>query len=342
MIIRYRPLLACWFCFSSHLATAWRERPTVAGVETPRTGVEDGLHALQDHPLVGQVVQEEGVVGPRSEQGPAQDAAAQDVADDGVAVGEQHGNRARAVAGVGSSSASTPSAEIALVIQDDVGLQRRKWLVNEALADAGFEVGGQDLAVVAAAQHGQIAVVDGHRRARGLAQCGGAAGMVAVGVGQQDQGNVGRGETLPGQRGEDRLVVVQQEITAQYGVQVEVIAMDLEPADAPQRLYDQLKAAGRAVDVLINNAGFGLHGAFLDIPWERERAMLELDIVTLTHLTKLFVADMVERRFGFVLLVAPIGAYRPPQPTPPTRPPRATCSSSARRCTMSCATAAST
>ena len=112
-------------------------------------------------------------------------------------------------------------------------------------------------------------------------------------------------------RREDRLVALQQEITAQYGVQVEVIAMDLEPADAPQQLYDRLKAAGRAVDVLINNAGFGLHGAFLDIPWERERAMLELDIVTLTHLTKLFAADMVARRFGFVLLVASIGTYQP-------------------------------
>jgi short-subunit dehydrogenase len=112
-------------------------------------------------------------------------------------------------------------------------------------------------------------------------------------------------------RRENRLRAVQQEIAAQYGVQVDAILMDLEPADAPQRLYDQLKAAGRAVDVLINNAGFGLYGDFVQIPWERERAMLELDIVTLTHLTKLFVKDMVARRFGFVLLVASIGAYQP-------------------------------
>lgn len=109
----------------------------------------------------------------------------------------------------------------------------------------------------------------------------------------------------------DRLEAVQQEIVAQYGVQVDVIAMDLEPADAPQELYDQIKAAGRAVDVLINNAGFGLYGDFLEIPWERERAMLELDIVTLTHLTKLFSRDMVERHFGYILLVSSIGAYQP-------------------------------
>jgi len=112
-------------------------------------------------------------------------------------------------------------------------------------------------------------------------------------------------------RREDRLRAVGDEITAQHGVQVEAIALDLEPPDAPPRLYDQLKAAGRQVDVLINNAGFGLYGDFLEIPWERERAMLELDIVTLTHLTKLFVRDMVARRFGYVLLVASIGAYQP-------------------------------
>ena len=142
-------------------------------------------------------------------------------------------------------------------------------------------------------------------------------------------------------RREDRLRAVQQEITAQYGVQVEVIAMDLESADAPQRLYDQLKAGGRAVDVLINNAGFGLYGDFLEIPWERERAMLELDIVTLTHMTKLFVKDMVARRFGYVLLVASIGAYQPSPTYATYSAAKTTCSFSVRRCTMSCARPAS-
>ncbi|MGE5602740.1 MAG: SDR family NAD(P)-dependent oxidoreductase [Nitrososphaerales archaeon] len=112
-------------------------------------------------------------------------------------------------------------------------------------------------------------------------------------------------------RREDRLRTVQQSVTARYGVEADVFPMDLEPPEAPQRLYDALEAAGRSVDVLINNAGFGLYGEFVKIPWERERAMLELDIVTLTHLTKLFVKNMVARRFGHVLLVASIGAYQP-------------------------------
>lgn len=111
-------------------------------------------------------------------------------------------------------------------------------------------------------------------------------------------------------RREELLVQLKQEIQGRFPVDVDVVAMDLSTPDAPTRLHDQLRAQGREVDVLINNAGFGLHGAFLDIPWERERNMLELDILALVHLTKLFAADMASRRFGFVLQVASIGAYQ--------------------------------
>ncbi len=112
-------------------------------------------------------------------------------------------------------------------------------------------------------------------------------------------------------RREEQLNALAQEITAQYRVEVDVIPMDLAAPDAPEQLYTQLKAAGKAVDVLINNAGLGIYGDFLDIPWERERAMLELDILTLVHMTKVFARDMVGRGFGYILQVASIGAYQP-------------------------------
>ncbi len=76
-------------------------------------------------------------------------------------------------------------------------------------------------------------------------------------------------------------------------------------------LYDQIKETGKKVDVLINNAGYGIYGFFADVPWEREKNMLELDIVSVVHLTKLFVTDMLERDFGYILQVASIGAYQP-------------------------------
>lgn len=112
-------------------------------------------------------------------------------------------------------------------------------------------------------------------------------------------------------RREERLRAVQQEISAAHGVEVEIILMDLAEADAPQRLYDQVRASGKSVDVLINNAGYGLYGAFSDISWEREKNMLNLDILTVVHLTKLFAQEMVARNFGYILQVASIGAYQP-------------------------------
>lgn len=100
-------------------------------------------------------------------------------------------------------------------------------------------------------------------------------------------------------------------ISARHGVAVSVVAMDLAAKDAPQALYDRLGAEGVAVDVLVNNAGYGLYGPFTQLDWERERGMLELDIIALVHLSKLFARDMVARNFGFMLHVASIGAYQP-------------------------------
>jgi uncharacterized protein len=112
-------------------------------------------------------------------------------------------------------------------------------------------------------------------------------------------------------RRENQLREVQQQISQRYGVEVQIIPMDLIADNAPQTLYDQIKASGKQVDVLINNAGYGLYGRFIEIEWEREKNMLELDIVVLMHLTKLFLKDMLTRNFGYILLVSSIGAYQP-------------------------------
>jgi uncharacterized protein len=112
-------------------------------------------------------------------------------------------------------------------------------------------------------------------------------------------------------RRQQRLEQVRDEITAQYGIQVEIIRIDLAQADAPQLLYDDIHARGIEIDILINNAGSGVYGEFVHIDWEREKAMLDLDIIALTHLTKLYLRDMVERDQGYILQVASIGAYQP-------------------------------
>jgi short-subunit dehydrogenase len=112
-------------------------------------------------------------------------------------------------------------------------------------------------------------------------------------------------------RREDRLEEIAGELRGRNGVEVRTIPMDLSQKDSARELYDRTRELGLQVEVLVNNAGFGIFGDFKDIPWEREREMLELDILTLVQLTKLFLKDMVARGHGYVLQVASIGAYQP-------------------------------
>jgi len=120
----------------------------------------------------------------------------------------------------------------------------------------------------------------------------------------------GAGLTLVARR-EDRLRAVARELADTRGVEVQVLVLDLNEADAPDRLLADTQARGRPVDVLVNNAGFGLYGRFSELDWGRERAMLELDMIVPVQLTKLFLPGMLERRSGWVLNIASIGAYQP-------------------------------
>jgi short-subunit dehydrogenase len=114
-------------------------------------------------------------------------------------------------------------------------------------------------------------------------------------------------------RREEPMKVLAAALASAHGVATRVIAMDLAQPEAPEALAARLRADGIAVEVLVNNAGFGVHGPFLEIPWERERQMLELDVVALAHLTKVFAREMAARGAGWILQVASIGAF---QPTP--------------------------
>jgi len=115
-------------------------------------------------------------------------------------------------------------------------------------------------------------------------------------------------------RREDRLKALKAEIgESTPGTVVEIVVVDLGTPDGPQALYDAVAAKKLSVDVLINNAGFGIYGRYEETDWERERQMLAVDVVALAHLTKLFSTDMIARGGGHILQVSSIGAY---QPTP--------------------------
>ena len=112
-------------------------------------------------------------------------------------------------------------------------------------------------------------------------------------------------------RREDHLLELAKQLTQEHGVETDVVPMDLSVPGAPDTLYRKLSEERRQVDILVNNAGFGVHGDFLENAWEREREMIDVDVIALVQLTKLFVPDMVEHGFGRIMQVASTAAYQP-------------------------------
>jgi hypothetical protein len=80
-------------------------------------------------------------------------------------------------------------------------------------------------------------------------------------------------------RREDRLRALERELVDRHGATVDVAVLDLTADGAPEELRRRVADAGRQVDVLVNNVGYGLYGRFIELAWERERNMLELDMI---------------------------------------------------------------
>jgi uncharacterized protein len=111
-------------------------------------------------------------------------------------------------------------------------------------------------------------------------------------------------------RREDRLRELATELEARYPIRTKVIAMDLSLPNIGKNLKQQLDSEGIAIDVLINNAGFGIFGEFIEQPLLKTINMLQLNIAGLTELTHLFAADMVQRGRGEIMLIASVVAYQ--------------------------------
>ena len=112
-------------------------------------------------------------------------------------------------------------------------------------------------------------------------------------------------------RREDLLKHLQQELTGKFGINVTVVTLDLSTAEAPQALYDLLKQQNVQVDVLINNAGFGLFGLFAETSLDVELRMIQVNVTALTELTKRFAVPMLARRNGRIMNVASTAAFFP-------------------------------
>jgi short-subunit dehydrogenase len=107
----------------------------------------------------------------------------------------------------------------------------------------------------------------------------------------------------------DRLEKLAETLRQQYRIDVVVEQVDLSNLAEIVRLHERLRERGIAVDILINNAGHGLQGPFLDSRIDTALAMVQLDIASLTAVTHVFAQDMRKRRRGKILLMASLLAY---------------------------------
>lgn len=109
----------------------------------------------------------------------------------------------------------------------------------------------------------------------------------------------------------EKMNAMKDEYEKAYAVTVTTVQEDLSKDNAAQKVFDAVKAQGIDVDVLINNAGVGDYGRFIDIPWQKERDLAGLDMISVMHMMHLYAADMEKRGGGKILNVSSIAAWEP-------------------------------
>ena len=112
-------------------------------------------------------------------------------------------------------------------------------------------------------------------------------------------------------RRRERLDLLAGRLGARYSIETRVIVADLSQPQAPQQIFDATEGAGLAIDLLINNAGFGEYGEFLRSRMEMQLDMVQVNCAAVVHLTRLFLPAMVARHRGSVMIVASTASYQP-------------------------------
>lgn len=112
-------------------------------------------------------------------------------------------------------------------------------------------------------------------------------------------------------RDHTKLNQVATDISHTHGVSVDSTVLDLSLPDAGHRLYQAARQRRDVVDLLINNAGFGMYGSFVEFPMTSIRHMLHLHINTVVESIRLFLPAMIERRSGTIINVASLAGLIP-------------------------------
>jgi len=112
-------------------------------------------------------------------------------------------------------------------------------------------------------------------------------------------------------RNETALEQLSAELRQKYKIETIVLPSDLSLPEAPKQIFQKLAAQKVTVNVLVNNAGFGLHGEFLDLPLQRQLEIIKVNVTALIELTGLFLPAMIQRRGGGILNVGSVAGFVP-------------------------------
>ena len=111
-------------------------------------------------------------------------------------------------------------------------------------------------------------------------------------------------------RRRERLEALASELESK-GTETRIVVADLNDPTAPQQIHKATETAGIEVDILVNNAGLGQYGAFYASPVEQELSQVRVNCESVVRLSRLFVPRMVERRRGWVLILASTASFQP-------------------------------
>lgn len=109
----------------------------------------------------------------------------------------------------------------------------------------------------------------------------------------------------------DRLQELKTELETRHHIRVHVIKADLSDAAVPDAIKRETERLNLTPDVLVNDAGFGAYGDFVDVPWQDLEGMVRVNVLALMHLTQLFLPDMIQRQRGNILNIGSIAGYLP-------------------------------
>lgn len=112
-------------------------------------------------------------------------------------------------------------------------------------------------------------------------------------------------------RSETLLESVAADLRQKWNRTVFVVAKDLTRREAAQELFEDVQRHGVALEVLVNNAGFGLLGKFWELDANEQVAIVQLNVEALTALTRLFLPKLIEQRRGMIMNVASTAAFQP-------------------------------